>query len=591
MTRPRHILSSCLADIIPIILGIFIGVTLEPILTLSPAAAQMASQIVEKTYRPDIRQEAGKGVILPEGGGQEAPQGAETLHVTLSGLDVRGGMPELQAETERLEAQLKGKSISGADLFAAANALETAYIRAGYILVRVSLPPQSIRNGQRLKLVVTRGFVEAIDASGLSTRVRHHVERYLSFLVGRNDLTRQELERQLLLAGDTPGLMLKSVLKAGKASGSTVIIVEGYHAAMTGSLDLDNSLSPEMGRWNGGLGVALNSIFGKGEVIYGRIAGYPDISHGSLFDDDPCNRLLVFGFSVPLGTKGYWFAMEGTDSRTHPTSTLGYTLPDHFQRLSTKAGYHWLRSRKANMSTTLTFDISEEKQEIDFDGSRSDFTHDSLRVVRLTQSGDRALFEGAHISASATLSVGLDMLGARKGTFTVPLSRDGAKPDFTKLAIEARFTQAFGHKFGQMSLSAQAQTSFGTALVCSEQIGIGGSQWLSAFQNGNISGDSGVAARAEWSLPTRLPLFPSKSRFGAAIVPYVFAAGGIVTLEQPSAVEHDVTRATSFGAGIRIGMSEAGRYRSGSLSLEYAHGTTSHSISEDRINFALHATF
>ena len=76
---------------------------------------------------PPVRQRA-----LPQSTGQEAPEGADKLFVTPSGLDVEGGLPALADETARNAAAFTDKRVSAADLFRAANELKIAYIRAGY---------------------------------------------------------------------------------------------------------------------------------------------------------------------------------------------------------------------------------------------------------------------------------------------------------------------------------------------------------------------------------------------------------------------------------------------------------------------------
>lgn len=555
-----------------------------------PALAQTASQIVQPSYAPPVMRSVEGGIALPEGGGVEAPAGAAGLKVKPSGLAVSGSLPGLEAETAEIEARLKDKRVSGADLFAAAADLEAAYGRAGYLLVRVSLPPQTLRDGQPLKLVVTDGYVEAIDTSALPEQARKRVEAVLTPLVGQRGLTRGTLERRLLLAGDIPGAMLRSTLKAGTKPGATVIVVDGRYDAVTGQLFADNGLSDGLGRYSVGVGADFNNVLGLGEVAYVRLTGYPG-SNDSIFSSDPRNRQIVAGFTLPITTDGLWFGMEGVDSRTHPTSDFGYTMVDHYQRLSTRLGYSWVRSRDLNTSSVISFDIADEEQTIDLGGLRSDWSEDRTRVLRLTQKSDVYLPWGAALSGEATLSFGLDAFGARNGTLALPLSRDGAEPDFTKLEVSGRYSQSLMEDRLQLSVSGKAQTSFGDPLVSSEQMGLGGFDWLSAYGSGEVEGDTGAVFRAELSMPMAFPQLEQYKTFGSVVSPYAFAAAGIARLEQASAVEDDVTRAASFGAGVRFGLSEKASPFSSSLSMEYAHGAASGTKGEDRFNIRFMATF
>lgn len=551
------------------------------------AFAQTASQVTQESYAPPVVRAVAGGLSLPASTGAEAPKGAETLRVTPSGLAVEGGLPELGSQTAAIEASLKGRRVTGADLFAASRRLEEAYAKAGYLLVRVTLPAQTIRDGRPLRLVVTNGQVEAIDASALSPAVRARVESVLAPLVGKPGVTKAELERRLLLAGDTPGVMLKSTLKAGTKPGTTVVVVDGRYDAVTTTVTMDNNLAKNLGTYTVGLGADFNSLLGLGEVGYLRLSGYPGFND-SIFSDDPRNRQVIAGFTVPLGTDGAWLNMEGVDSQTHPTSDLAYTMVDHYQRLSTKLGYSWIRARDLNTSSVLSFDVTQEKQKLDLDGVRSAFTEDQLRVLRLTQSGDMITAWGGQLSGSLTASFGLDALGARSATSDLPLSRDGAEPDFRKLEASAFYSQSLAADRVRISLAAKAQTSFGDALASSEQFALGGFDWLSAFNGGQIEGDAGAAMRAEAAFPLTFSLAPA---LGSAAAPYVFAAAGLAKLEQPTSVERSITRASAFGAGIRFGLSEKASPHSDTLSLEYAHGQASDIDSTNRFNLRFIARF
>jgi hemolysin activation/secretion protein len=575
--RIRHV-GGCL-----IVAGLSVGIPQR-------ALAQTASQLTEPNYAPPVVRQVRGGFTLPATAGLAAPQGAETLVVTPAGLSVVGGLAPLEAETAAINARLSGKQVSGADLFAAARDLEAAYARAGYLLVRVSLPPQTIIDGQPLRLVVTDGYVEAVDATALPSLVRGRLAAVLSPLVGQKGLTRHDLERRLLLASDVPGVMLRSTLKPGGKPGATILVVDGRYDPVTASVSVDNGLSGELGQYPLGLGAEFNGLIGLGEVGYVRLLGYPGVD-GGLLSDDPRNRQIVAGLTLPLGTDGLWFGLEGVDSRTHPQTGVGYTILDHFQRFSTRIGYSWVRSRAFNTSSVLSFDLTEERQEIEVDDLQTGWSEDRLRILRLKQAADAYLPDGAVVSGDATLSFGLDGLGARHASTSLPLSRVGASPDFVKLELTGRYEQGFLDDRLQLTASAKGQTSFGDPLVSSEQFGLGGFDWLSAFGNGSLQGDAGAAFRAELAFPQAMePLFNGQA-FGGAVAPYLFGAAGIVKLEQATAVERDVTRAAAFGLGLRFGVAQRESPGSASLTVEYGHGVASGLESDNRFNLRFATSF
>ncbi|TYC59803.1 ShlB/FhaC/HecB family hemolysin secretion/activation protein [Rhodobacterales bacterium] len=555
-----------------------------------PVSAQTASQITRESYAPVVRGTSGGGLILPQVSGPEAPAGADSLHVTPSGLEVSGGFDELESETKTIEAGFAGKRVSAADLFKAADELEAAYARAGYLLVRVSLPPQTIENGAPLRLVVTDGFLSGVDAAALPARVQRHVKAFIAPLVGKRRLTRGDLERQLLLAGDTPGLMLRSTLAAGDTPGATVLVLSGRQDPVTGSVSIDNSMNEDLGTVSMGLNVNFNSVLGFGETGYLHLGGYPGFN-GDLLTDDPRNRQAVAGVTLPLGTSGAWFNLEAVDSRTHPTSELDFVLKDVYQRLSAKLGYPWVRSRAFNTSSIVGFDLSHEDQTLVFGPADYDFASDRLRVLRLSQTADGITPWGAALSGRMAVSFGLDGLGARTPTAELPGTSYGAEPSFQKLEATFGYVQGFADNRLQLSVSAKAQTSFGEALFASEQFGLGGADWLSAFESGGFEGDAGAAVRGELSLPTVVHLPGLGSDYGAVAAPYAFAAAGVSKLENPTALEEAITRAVSFGGGVRMALSRKASPIGANLKLEYAHGAASDNTPEDRFNIGLVARF
>ncbi len=82
-------------------------------------------------------------------------------------------------------------------------------------------------------------------------------------------------------------------------------------------------------------------------------------------------------------------------------------------------------------------------------------------------------------------------------------------------------------------------------LVNSEQKGITGEEKLSAFSSGAISGEEVWFLRGQLNLNKRL----SKD---LTISPYVYGAGGVAYINQPTATERVATAAKSMGIGLEI---------------------------------------
>jgi hemolysin activation/secretion protein len=173
---------------------------------LAPGAveAQIVSpaQVTPRDLRPAA---SSSGTIaLPGAAGLQAPPNAASLSITLGQVIVEGDFPELQSQSATLTDRLRGKRITVADIYAVANAIEQAYAAAGYILVRVVVPPQKLDKGGALRLVIVDGFVEGVDVKGVAESQRSVVAARMASLIGRRHVTLDEIERRLLLASDVP---------------------------------------------------------------------------------------------------------------------------------------------------------------------------------------------------------------------------------------------------------------------------------------------------------------------------------------------------------------------------------------------------
>ena len=535
------------------------------------AFAQTASQITPQSFAPEVSHRG--GFTVPADTGLVAPAGADRLFVRIGGFALTGGLPDLADATAELERRLLGRPISGVEVFAAARDLEAVYARAGFVLVRVILPPQRLVNGARLKLSIVDGYLERIETKDVPELLKARVAHLLEPLVGRRGLTLSALERQILLVNDIPGAMIRSTLAAGSTTGATVLAIEIRHQAVMGSVTADNTLSRSLGKSAPGLGVDINGIAGWGEQVYLRANGVGHYGHDGLFARYPLNRSLAAGMNVPLWVDGLTFNPEYTDARTTPLAAGGTRSTDTFNRLSLRLRYAWIRSRGANLSSELSFDAEDETNSLFVAGVPAPLSLDRLRVLRLTQEGDVQVPWGGSLTGRVVFSTGLDAFGARStsdATPILPLSRQGASDTFQKAEISLGYAQSVLDHLA-VSLSLKAQTSFNQPLLHAEQFGVATLAGLSAFDSGALVGDRGYVVRGEMSSPWQIPLVDLKATVNAA--PYVYGAFGAVGLVAPTALEKRVIHGASAGVGLRLNGAPSGSLSNASLAIEWGHAT------------------
>ncbi len=549
-------------------------------LTGSAALAQTASQITPETFRPEPPRLEG-ALVFSGQPGLEAPAGAQDLSVTISEVTIEGALPQMAEANRAVEQRLVGRPVPLSEIFAAARDLEAAYAQNGLVLARVVLPEQTLRDGGALRLVIVSGFVERVDLANVPAPVRARIERVTQRLVRRPGLTLEEIERQLLIAGDAAGVVLISALAPGAEPGGTVITLEAEYRPVTGFVGTDNTLSDELGTWSISTGLELNGLFGQGEMLYLRAAAHPEFGEtGGVFDDDPRMRSVGVGLLLPLGTDGLTFGVEAVQSNTTPelSGTIGTT--SEFRRLSLRLQYPWIRSTALDLSSELVFDAQTETQDLLVaNGSDLPISKDDLRILRLGTEGAWRLASGAVAQLGGTVSFGLDAFGARSSddaTPTLPLSRQGADAGFVKLDLAASYSQPLAEHL-VYTVYGRGQTSFGDPLANSEQIGIASFRELSTFDAGTLGGDSGWVVRADalspWPLDT--PVLPTQ------ITPYVFGAVGELYLAEPSVIETNSLRAASVGIGLDFSAVLDPDYSGFSLTVEYGRAFRNDDVPDD----------
>jgi hemolysin activation/secretion protein len=183
---------------------------------------------------------------------ERAPPGADALLVTVAGVEAEGGersvMPVGAADAIRaMKLQLSGRTAKVSDIYAAAARIEAAFARAGYVLTRVTLPPQRIVDGGTVKLLIVDGFIESVDVSGVPAQVRAAVRRRVAPLVAVRGLKLEQIERRVLLAGETPGVQLRSTLVPGAAVGATRLVLEANDRPLSMTLSADNEQAAAYG--------------------------------------------------------------------------------------------------------------------------------------------------------------------------------------------------------------------------------------------------------------------------------------------------------------------------------------------------------
>lgn len=529
-------------------------------------SAPSASRVVPESLAP-VRAQPDGSIDLPQNADATAPAGSETLMVKVGGVVVDGlehTAPPAAATAVVAERDgLIGHTVSVAELYAAAGRMEASYSRAGQVLTRVTLPPQHLTDGGAVHFLIVEGFIESVDVSSLPASVRKAVRLRLMPLVGKRGLSLGQIERHVLLAGDTPGLRLRSALVRGDSVGATRLVVSGQYHALSGGVSFDNNLGSAYEFEAFSVQASLNSVLGFGEQIYGSLTTGPDFNH--LFNANPRRRIGAVGAVLPIGNDGLTLNPEYTRADTSPRSggiaTLGV-----FERIALRASYPVVRSRRENLNVTGSFELSSETET----ALGIALSHDKLRYGTLGFTYARSLGQTAILDADGQVSVGIAGLGARTPAEAlssgVGLSRQGSKPDFRKANLHLSLDERLGGGF-DLTGTVRGQVSFNGALPAAAEFSLDGSDALSSFALGSVNVDSGVTGRLELARPVAV-----SGVHNTLITPYAFGVLGYGHVSDPTIVEAADLSSWAAGGGLRLLVSPGANGISTVGSVEVSHG-------------------
>jgi len=521
------------------------------------------SQVTPQTLRP-APTNAPVGLTVPGAEALQAPAGAERSNIIVRRFAIEGGFPELEGETRALAQPLEGRRITAAQIYEFANALEQAYARAGYVLVRVTVPPQKLSDRRDVRIVVIDGFIERVEVDNVAERVRALVAARTASLVGRRHITLAEIERSLLIAGDAPGLRLKSTLARGATPGGALLVLEGTDQPVTGAVTIDNHLPTALGTWSYGADLAVNSPFGFGEQFYASALTSADISTPNM--NSPL-WVVGGGAVIPLGLDGWTLNPEYTNSRSQPTpGTSALANTGRFQRVALRTSYPLIRTRSETLTLTGAYEYIIQNVYLPvFATDLNSDRYSALRAGAVYEAGLPWL--GEALQASAVFSHGVGGRGAADVSVSgIPLSRLGASPYFSKITADARLSQPLPESF-RLDLIGRGQTSFGQPVLQPEQFQLDGPLAVSGYPIGTLNVDEGVSLRGELGRPF---VIAGAATVPVVVTPYAFGATGVGRLLDPTVLEVGTIHAGSFGAGLRSGFDLPNGYQGATLGLEAA---------------------
>lgn len=456
---------------------------------LTATAGSAWAQAIPNTARPDVVEKQNRiETIRPDVGGaplikvqqDEAKSINGGVAFVLKGIKLQGATAFGEAELEPLYKDKIGTKITLGDLNGIANSITSYYRNHGYILTRAIIPPQRAEGGV-ITIRIVEGYASNVIIEG-EMADDPLVQKYAAKIRATRPLDSSKLERYLLLMNDLPGVEARAVLKPSATEpGASDIVVTLSRKSTEFLGTFDNRGSRYLGPFQLGANLYLNNLLGADEQTQFRVAN-------SIFQPEE----MVYAearHEEQLGSEGTKLLLAASGTWTHP----GYTLEDldttgESGSITLGVSHPLTRSRQSNWFVNSDF----TGRNVSVDNFAGDVYYDKTRVLTLGTSYDFLDSTSAINRIEGGFGKGF---GWGTDVDGQPQSRIGGKANFEKLTARASRIQPISGPWAAYFATA-GQYGF-DPLLASEEFGLGGAEFGSAYDAAELSGDSGIAGRVE----------------------------------------------------------------------------------------------
>jgi hemolysin activation/secretion protein len=431
---------------------------------------------------------------------------------------------------------------------------------AGYI-ASVEVPQQQIAGGQ-LRFDVLMAKLVAVRVRGTGGRAERLIASYLEHLKEDEVFNRFNAERYLLLVNDLPGYVVRLSLRSAQgARGEVIGEVTLLRTPVYADVSIQNFGSEALGPWGAAFQGQLNDLTGMGDKT--TLTAYSTLA----FQEQ---RSVQLAHDFLVGSEGLGFGAQVTYAVAKPDlGDPGLNVESETLFATAAVDFPFVRTQTRNLSGSAGLDVID--QDVRFNGL--ELSRDRIRVAFARLTGDWiAPFEGStrytlqeprwRVAASAELRQGLDLFGATQpcaDAFScfapgfVPASRLDGDPFATVLRASV-YGEWRPLPFVTVALGGRIQHS-DSSLLTFEEFSIGNYTVGRGYDPGIALGDRGGGVQAE----LRYGSLQRPSPRGIAAEAFVFLDEAWASNEPFGGAPAQGERLTSFGAGIRMAISETNR--------------------------------
>jgi len=485
------------------------GLCLLTTLMCSPLAAQSnldltdPSQIEFQREQVHEHDEAQPPSVAQDASIPQQRSGADQ-QFTISSIIIAGNQALSDTEFVDLIEEYTARPLSQDDLSTLATRIAVRARFEGYIFATATVPSQNLNLGV-LRVNLDEGRIDEVRLEGAQDAA---IARQLAPLVSDQPVTKEVLEKRLLLADDIAGVRILDT-QFEKEGERGVLVVKTRRTKASAYVEARNNGSRQVGPIRARIDADFNGLLSSADEL--------DVTFGTTPLQPSELQFASGSYKIVVDASGLELGAHLSYSMTEPGDFLAEReIEGRFLRAGISAQYPLRRSRDLSVWVVSEFEVTDLKQDSEGVLARRD-------RVPTVRAGiySRGKLAGGRFSGSLMATRGLDIFDAT----------DPGDPLASRGDASARFTSLYGWFAWQRSLARSFSVAIGARgqivdnpVLATEDIGIGGTSFLRGYDFNERSGDFGIMGYGELRYDWR-----GKGFWLPRAQAYVFADGGTVS--------------------------------------------------------------
>jgi hemolysin activation/secretion protein len=396
--------------------------------------------------------------------------------IQIGAVHVAGAEHLAQSDFTDIVERYVGRPTDAGGLRALARAIADRARARGYIFASAAVPRQAVDMGI-VRVDLDEGAVHEVRITGSRNR---SLRRVLERLIGKA-IMRETVERQILLAGDLPGIAIAST-RFVRENGRGVLLVAAQERRARGSAFLDNAGSRAFGPVRARLEFELDGLLDDDD----RLSTYAVVTPAQ-----PSELAFVSArYSKLIAANGTQFALTAAAGRTHAIDkTANFESIGHSRYVAASVSTPIVRGNDASFWLAGEFAYLT----VDQDFMALAFQRDDLVTLTVSGTGNVRM-AGGRLYGGLAFTRGLGILGATQANDPFASRADGSG-EFTKVQASLNWTGKIGRGLS-LRIAANGQIA-SRPLLSAQEIGFGGPGFGRGYNLSERFGDQGVMGLVE----------------------------------------------------------------------------------------------